>query len=231
MNRLICEVSKTSKLVEEFIKNSQSFLKIVTFRFASDDFAQMLINKAKTGVDIEIITTPSDSIAKEDLRTKVEQMYENLKLSGIKLLLCHWETGEPRLTPTSMSGRLAAGIGEKWYALHLQLFVNEKQALMTSRNLVPEENLEVYYLSSESTFTEQALDKYNLLKNLYFAPIQVKNVALQGKILDFLDEKMLKDTLDVHSQTGRFNVKHYSIKQLAKADLRRGFLYALLKEG
>jgi hypothetical protein len=222
MSLTFSELSKTSRLVTEFIKNTKNFLKIITFRFSSEDFANMLIDKTKAGVDIEIITTPADNIGKQDLRSKVEEMYKRLQANGVRLLTCPWEVGEPRLTPTSMSGRLAAGIGEKWYSLHLQLFINEKQTLLTSQNLVPEENLEIYYLSSEPYLLRQSLDKFNLIKDLFFTPVRVDNTVLQGRLVDFLDKAMLKDTLDFFNQNKRLKVKHYYVGQLPEAHLRKG---------
>jgi hypothetical protein len=182
----------------------------------------MLIDRAKEGVDIEIITTPADNIAKADLRSKVEEMYNRLQANGVKLLTCPWEVGEPRLTPTSLSGRLAAGIGEKWYSLHFQLFMNEKNALMTSQNLVQEKNLEVYYLSSDPYFLKESTDKFDIIKNLFFTPVIVHNTTFQGKLINFLDEATLKDALDFFNQNKRFKVKHYFVEKLPQANLKKG---------
>jgi hypothetical protein len=182
----------------------------------------MLIKKAKEGVDIEIITTPVDNIGDEKLRSKVEEMYKDLQVNGVKLLTCPWEVGEPRLTPTSVSGRLVAGIGEKWYSLHLQLFMNKKQVLLTSQNLVPEENLEIYYLSSDPYFLKQASDKFKMIRDLFFTSIKVDETTLKGRVVNFLDEAMLKDTLDVYNQNKRLNVKHYYVKKLPQANLDNG---------
>jgi hypothetical protein len=222
MSQTFSEVSRTSKLIKKLIENANRFLKIVTFRFTSEDFAKMLITKAKTGVDVEVITTPADNIAGEDMRVRVQKMYEELKQKGVRLLLCPWEVGEPRLTPTSLSGRLAAGIGEKWYSLHLQLLASEKQALVTSQNLVPEENLEVYYLSSDHEFLKQALEKIDTIKGLFFTPVKVDDKTLQGKVIRFLDKTMLQDTLDFLDDSGRLNVKHFWLKQFPQANLKKG---------
>ena len=222
MSQTLSELSRTSQLVKEFINEAEEHLKIVTFRFSSEDFAKMLIKKAKGGVEIEIITTPVDNIGNEELRSKVEEMYKDLRLNGVKLLTCPWEVGEPRLTPTSMSGRLAAGIGEKWYSLHLQLFLNEKRGLLTSQNLVPEENLEIYYLTSNPYFLKQTSDKFKTIKDLFFAPAKVDETPLKGRVVNFLDEAMSKDTLDFYNQNERFKVKHYYVERLPQANLNKG---------
>lgn len=197
VSQTLSELSRTSQIVKEFIDRAEKRLKIVTFRFSSEDFARMLTKKAKEGVEIELITTPVDNIGDERLRSKVEEIYRQLQANGVNLLTCPWEVGEPRLTPTSLSGRLTSGIGEKWYSLHLQLFMTEKQALLTSQNLVPEENLEIYYLSSDPRFLKEASNKFEMIQDLFFAPIEVEKTTLKGKVVNFLDQATLKETLEL----------------------------------
>jgi hypothetical protein len=182
----------------------------------------MLTKKAREGVEIELITTPVDNIGDEKLRSKVEEMYKQLQANGVKLQTCPWEVGEPRLTPTSLSGRLTAGIGEKWYSLHLQMFVNEKQALLTSQNLVPEENLEIYYLSSDPCFMKKISDKFKMIQDLFFAPIEVDKTTIKGRVVNFLDQATLKDTLQLYSQDKRLKVKHYYAEKLPEASMNKG---------
>lgn len=217
-----CVLSKDSQLLEEIIKNSEKFLKIVTFRFFSEDFANILIKKAKSGVDVEVITTPADSVAKEEMRPQVERMYKTLRDKNVKLFTCSWEAGEPRLTSTSMSGRLAAGIGEKWYSIHLQLIVNEKQALITSKNLTSDRNLDIYFLNSTPQFVKLALDKFGKIKEIFFEPVKLKNITITGKIINFLDEEILKETINLFDQSKRLNVKHYNLRKLPDANLKNG---------
>jgi len=209
-------------MVKEFIDRAEKNLRIVTFRFSSEDFARMLTKKAREGVKVELITTPVDNIGDEKLRSKVEEMHKQLQANGVKLQTCPWEVGEPRLTPTSLSGRLTSGIGEKWYSLHLQLFMTEKQALLTSQNLVPEENLEIYYLSSDPRFLKEASNKFEMIQDLFFAPIEVDKTTIKGKVVNFLDQATLKDTLELYNQDKRLKVKHYYADRLPKASMKKG---------
>lgn len=216
-------LSRNSQLVQEMIKDSRKTLRIVAFRFFSRNFADMLIQQSKNGVDIEILTTPSDNVGDESLRVDVEKIYEELRRNRIKLFLCSWEVGEPRLTTTSVSGSQAGGIGEKWYSLHFQLLINEKQALVTSRNLVDEMNLETYYLSSEPEFVQHASEEFVTAKNLFFAPMKVGETELPiGKVGNFLDATMLKDTLELYKKSGRLRAKHYFAGQIPSPELKRG---------
>jgi hypothetical protein len=222
MSQTFSELSRDSQLLKEFISNTKKQLKIVTFRFSSEDFAKMLIEKAKEGVNIEVITTPADNIKEEQLRLKIEEMYSRLQANGVKILTCLWEVGEPRLTSTSMSGRLTGGIGEKWYSLHFQLLMNENNALVTSQNLVQENNLEIYYRTSDSYFVKQTSNKFKVIHDLFFTPIGVDKTPLNGKIVNFLDQKILKDTLDFYTKSKRLKVKHYYVSKLPPANLNKG---------
>jgi hypothetical protein len=213
------ELSRDSQLLKEFISNTKKQLKIVTFRFSSEDFVKMLIEKAKEGVNIEVITTPADNIKEEQLRLKIEEMYSHLQANGVKILTCLWEVGEPRLTSTSMSGRLAGGIGEKWYSLHLQLLMNENNVLLTSKNLVQEKNLEIYYRTSDPYLMKQTSNKFKVIHDLFFTTIDVDKTPLKGRIVNFLDQKILKDTLDFYTKTKRLKVKHYYVAKLPQANL------------
>jgi len=222
VSQTLSELSATSQIVKEFIDRSEKRLKIVTFRFSSEDFARILIKKAKEGVEIELVTTPVDNIGDEKLRSKIEEMYKQLQTNGVRLLTCPWEVGEPRLTPTSLSGRLTSGIGEKWYSLHFQLFITEKQALLTSQNLVPEQNLEIYYLSSDLRFLAETSNKFEMIQDLFFAPIEVDKTTLKGKVVNFLDQATLKETLEFYNQERRLKVKHYYAAKLPEASMKKG---------
>ena len=215
-------LSQNAQQIKDFIARSEKFLKIVTFRFDSREFADLLIEKAKGGVAIEVVTTPSDNVAKDEFRPIVEAMYKELERTGAKLYLCQWEAGEPRLTTTSMSGKQSAGIGEKWYSLHLQIFINEKNALVTSRPLTSESTLDVFYIGSNPAFVDDALRKFDRIQQLFFEPKKVDGLTLPGDVTSFLDQKMLKDTIDLFNETKRLNAKQYYLERLQSSTLRKG---------
>ena len=224
------ELSEDSHLLEEVIRNSEQFLRIITFRFFSEDFARTLIERANNQVDIEVITTPADNIAKEELRPKIEEMYATLNSKGVKILQCPWEAGLPRLTPTSVSGTQTGGMGEKWYSVHLQLIVNEKQALITSKNLTSDKNLDIYFLDSDPDFVKLALEKIEKVKEICFGQVKVDDIAIEGKAVEFVDEKTLRETVDLYKQTGRLKIEHYHVKKLPDAILSKG-IYVCPFEG
>lgn len=217
-----CTLSQNSQLIKDMILNSKKFLKIVTFRFDSKEFAEMLREKAKGGVAIEIVTTPPDNVAKDDLRPLVEAMYKELETNGVKLHLCHWEAGEPRLTTTSMSGKQSAGIGEKWYSLHLQIFMNESQSLVTSKPLTAETTLDIFYVSPDPDFMAISLRKFDRIKQLFFEPQRLEGLTIEGDIVSFLDQEILKDTISLFGETKRLNAKQYFLEKLPKSKLSKG---------
>lgn len=222
MANINVELSQSTQQIKDFIAGSEKFLKIVTFRFDSREFADLLKEKARRGVAVEIVTTPPDNVAKDELRPIVEAMYTDLERNGAKLHLCQWEAGEPRLTTTSMSGKQSAGIGEKWYSLHLQLFINEKHALVTSKPLTSESTLDVFYLSAEADFVDAALRKFDRLRQLFLEPRKVDDLILLGDVTSFLDQKMLEDTIDLFRETKRLNAKQYYFERLPPSKLRKG---------
>jgi hypothetical protein len=179
LTNTLCTLSRSSQAIKEVISNSKKFLKIVTFRFDSKEFAEMLMAKAKSNVDVEVITTPPDNVAKDELRPLVETMYKELENNAVKMRLCLWEAGEPRLTTTSMSGKQSAGIGEKWYSLHMQILVNESEALITSRPLTADNTVDIYYLSSETNFINNALKKIEAIRRLFFKPKKIEDLIIE----------------------------------------------------
>ncbi|MGB9841283.1 MAG: hypothetical protein ACPLKZ_01005 [Candidatus Bathyarchaeales archaeon] len=217
-----CTLRQDTQLIKNLIDSSESFLKIVAFRFDAKEFADMLTMKAKDGVCVEVITNPPDNVAKDKLRPIVEKMYDDMIKNGVALSLCNWEAGEPRLTTTSMSGKQSAGIGEKWYSLHLQLLINEKQVLVTSRPLTSEKSLDIYYLSSDEFFITAAKNQFDKIKNLFLKQITINGLTINGEVINFLDKEMLEDTLKLFKGTNRLNAKQYYLEKLPKAKLQKG---------
>jgi hypothetical protein len=194
-----CELSNSDQIIREVIASSKQFLRIVTFRFDSREFANLLLYRAKNGVDIEVITNPSDNVAKDSLRPVVETMYKELENNNIKLFVSTWEAGEPELTPTSMSGKqsASAGIGEKWYSLHLQILINENEALITSRPLTGDKTIDVYYRTSNTEFIDTALKTFERVKKLFVTPKKVNGLVIPGEATNYLDDKMLNETVEL----------------------------------
>ncbi|MCW3983783.1 MAG: hypothetical protein NWE96_07280 [Candidatus Bathyarchaeota archaeon] len=222
MAETLCFLSQSAEPICNFISSSKKFLKIVTFRFDSEIFGDLLLERARNNVAIEIVTTPPDNVAKDRLRSTVEAMYENLKNNHVAMHLCAWEAGEPRLTTTSMSGNQSAGIGEKWYSLHLQILINENEALITSRPLTNDATLDVFYRSSEKGFANEVLITFEKIKRLFFEPKKVGALTVPGEAITFLDQKTLKETIALFEATGRLNAKHYEVQKLPKAALSKG---------
>jgi hypothetical protein len=217
-------------VIKDVISNSRKFLKIVTFRFDSKEFADLIIEKAKNNIDVEVITTPPDNVAKDKLRQFVETMYKELENNNVKVHLCSWEAGEPRLTTTSMSGSQNAGIGEKWYSLHLQILINEGEAVVTSRPLTADNTIDVFYSSSEANFIGNALTKFEEIKKLFFEQRRINGLAIPGEAVNFLDQKMLRETIDLFKATGRLNAKQYQLEKLPKPNYLRVFSLVPLME-
>jgi hypothetical protein len=218
-----CVLSQDNQIIKDMILGSQKFLKIVTFRFDSKELGDLILEKSKNNVDIEVITNPSDNVAKDALRPIVENMYKELIENRVKMHLCIWEAGEPELTPTSVSGKqsASAGIGEKWYTLHLQILINENEALVTSRALTNDDTIDIFYRSSDAEFKKNALQKFEEIKLLFIEPKKVGDLTVPGNATEFLDEKMLKETLDIFRLTKRLNARQYQDQKFPKSTLNK----------
>ena len=219
-----CILSQSAEPIINFISASKKFLKIVTFRFDSEKIGDLILERTRNNVMVEVITTPPDNVAKDALRSTVEAMYKNLKNNHVTMHLCAWEAGEPRLTTTSMSGNQSAGIGEKWYSLHLQILINENEALVTSRPLTDDTTVDIFYRSSENSFANNALAKFERIRRLFLEPKRIDDLTIHGEAVNFLDQKTLKETIDLFTATGRLNAKHYENQKLPKTMPVKGLL-------
>ncbi len=224
MAQTLCVLSQSDEIVREVISTSKKFLKIVTFRFDSRDFADLLLEKARNKVDIEVITNPPDNVAKDALRPIVETMYKELENNHVKMFLSNWEAGEPELTSTSMSGKqsASAGIGEKWYSLHLQILINETEALVTSRPLTGDNTIDIFYRSSNPLFVSNSLEKFERIKKLFIEPRNTSNLVIPGEAITYLDEKMLAETINLFQTANRLNARQYQMTCLPKSEIGRG---------
>lgn len=221
MEDISCTLSQNSQAIKDLIFNSRKNLKIVAFRFDSREFVNILLEKAKD-VDIEVVTCPPDNVAKDELRPLVETMYKELEINNVKMHLCTWEAGEPRLTTTSMSGKQSAGIGEKWYSLHLQILISENEVLITSRPLTSDNTLDIFYLSSEANAIKSSLMKFDEIKKLFLEPKKLGDLTIFGEAVNFLDQKMLEETLDLFRATQRLNARQYQVEKFPIAKLCKG---------
>ena len=77
--------------ISEAINNASKFIDIVSFQFTSEEITRLLENKSNKGVKIRVITLPEDSYGDIAERKKIEDLYNKLSDSGVKLNRCLWE--------------------------------------------------------------------------------------------------------------------------------------------
>jgi len=190
------------------IKSAEKFIKIIAFQFTSEEFVKYLIEKSKSGIEIELITLPEDSYSKEEERNKISAYYKSLKDNGVKIYLCDWEVGDPSLTSTSMSGDLKEGGGNKWYSLHGKLMITENDAIIMSLNFTDQKLLEVYLSYNKKELIDQLLEKYQKCKNLFTDKTSFQGI--NGTLINLLDKNNQDFVLKGYESSKKKLVKQYS---------------------
>jgi len=188
------------------IKNAEEFIKIIAFQFTSREFVDLLIEKSKLGLIIELITLPVDSYSKEEERSKIKNLFNELLDNNIKIYFCDWEVGDPSLTTTSMSGRINEGGGNKWYSLHGKLLITEQAAILMSFNFI-DRNLFESFLITEGKNIAKFLELFDKCKNLFISPTKIKNI--NGKIIDKINENEKREIINNYLKTGRKLIRDY----------------------
>lgn len=196
------------------IESAKEFIKIVSFQLTSERIIEALEKACQRGLKVSAITLPPDSYAGD--RAKVEALFHRLRSAGVDLSLCIWEVGEPRLTPTSLSGAVSAGIGEKWYSLHSKFLVTDSSALMSSSNCTDEDLLECYLQLQDSASISQFANKFQFFKKTFTEPSEG---FPHGSLLYLLPRQLQTEVQMRFMNEGRLLVKEYPADLCATGQL------------
>ncbi len=82
-----------SRVIEEFEK-AEKFIRIAIFQLHNKNVFEVLNNRLKNGISVEILTLPYDSI-NADVQEGVIQHFKNLQKNGAILHFCRWNIGDP----------------------------------------------------------------------------------------------------------------------------------------
>lgn len=190
------------------INNAKEFIKMVAFQLTSEKIIELLKKRANEGIKIEIITLPTDSFKKVEERQIIETYYDELRKNNINLEICDWEVGDPSLTDTSQSGRLAEGGGQKWYSLHGKFIITDHNALILSANLIDADLWDVYlsiYDKKMKLYIENGL---NRIKELFIESSE-ESKEIKGKLFDNIPNEIQVEIEDQWKANYRKNVKAY----------------------
>jgi len=199
--------TKNRNYLINLIKDAEKFIKIVAFQFTSKEFINLLIEKARLGLEIELITLPEDSYSKQEERKKITEFYKSLRENNIRLYLCDWEVGDPSLTSTSMSGELKEGGGDKWYSLHGKLIITDKNAVIMSFNFIEQNLLESFLIFNNEKEIREFDSKFKKVKKMFIN--RSKFDKIYGSLIENLDKNTQKSLVDNYNKTKRKLVKDY----------------------
>lgn len=81
---------------------------------------------------------------------------------------------------------------------------------------------DIFYLNSGKAFVESSLETFERIKQLFIYPRKIDDTTVPGEAINFLDQRMLKDTMDFFADTKRLNAKQYYLDKLPSSKLATG---------
>jgi len=140
------------------LNEAEEFIKIAVFQIHLDSLFDLLENKIRDGVDVEILTLPHDSI-NETLRDEVVLRLNALQEAGATINFCKWNVGDPERTTTAIG---------KWYSFHGKFIVTEKCAIVLSANFTRINELDAcLIIKNEQNVITNFSQKYDELLALF----------------------------------------------------------------
>ncbi|KXA96411.1 hypothetical protein AKJ38_03350, partial [candidate division MSBL1 archaeon SCGC-AAA259I14] len=199
-------ICKGIEPILEVIKNSEEYIRIVSFQFSDSKIIENLKKKVKEGIDVEVITLPVDSINSDEKREEMRNSYKSLREEGVKVYENMWEVGDPTLTDTSESGEVSEGGGEKWYSLHGKFLVTDRNALIMSANLNSQKEIEIFLKYED----EETINKFNDKFDQLFKDFIKKDGNIPGQLIQKLPSKQRKNLKKGFEESSRLLVKGYA---------------------
>lgn len=162
------------KTIQE-IKEAEKFIRIAIFQLHNNQIFDVLEEKLKNGLKVEIITLPYDSIH-QDVQKRVKSRFETLIKSGATIYFCKWNVGDPERTTTA-TGR--------WYSFHGKFIVTDKSAISLSVNFIDQTELDtmLVYKNNAEKISEYN-NKFDELLELFIKPDGGFSGKIRNKIID-----------------------------------------------
>ena len=210
-NRVV--ISRSPADLYSLIESLTGDLTIVSFQFTDEELSRLhcLLDKDRRR---RIVTLPVDSYRKEEKRQSVECLHARLRAIGVEVLYVPWEVGEPSLTGSSLSGRLQAGGGDKWYAFHGKLVVASDGVIVTSSNFDGSVELQSHFAISDPNLVRSAVE----LTNRFVSNFTGNVSQPPGLLLEDLPEADRDEIVEFWSESSRTRwlVKDYPLECIGK---------------
>ena len=154
-------------VLKEIIKTAEKYVCFVSFLFYDEKVADLLIEKCRSGVSVELLTTPPEAAGSSELKEWSSKLQERLESSGVKVVPCEWEVGQPERTVSTFAG----GRRPTWYALHTKFLVTDKHAVVMSADLTKDFNedkkWDSFIIYDGHKRVRLLQEKYELVKNFF----------------------------------------------------------------
>jgi len=162
------------KVINEF-KKAEKYIRIAIFQLHNQQVFEVLNQKLKSGVEVEIFTLPYDSI-NEDVQERVINQFENLQALGARLHFCKWNIGDPERTSTAVG---------RWYSFHGKFIVTDKSAVSHSANFIDQSELDaVLIFENDIDKISEYNSKFDELLELFVLPVANSNGTIRKNIID-----------------------------------------------
>jgi phosphatidylserine/phosphatidylglycerophosphate/cardiolipin synthase-like enzyme len=162
------------RVVKEFNK-AEKYIRIAIFQLHNQKVFEVLYQKLKSGVEVEIITLPYDSI-NEDIQERVIDQFESLQAMGARLHFCKWNIGDPERTSTAVG---------RWYSFHGKFIVTDKSAVSLSANFIDQSELDaVLIFENDIEKISEYNSKFDELLEMFVLPAANSNGTIRKNISD-----------------------------------------------
>jgi len=162
------EITKDGfSVLEKIIERAEKYVYLASFLIYDERVANMLIEKSKSGISVELLTTPSDAARSDELKEWSTKLQTRLESSGVKVIPCEWEVGQPQRTVSTFAG----GRRPTWFAMHAKYLVTDKHAVIMSADLTQNFNKggqwDSFVIYDEPKRIQLLSQKYTLMKDFF----------------------------------------------------------------
>lgn len=175
-------------VLKKIIEIAEKYVYLASFLFYDEKVADLLIEKSKSGISVELLTTPSDAARSDELKEWSTRLQKRLESSGVKVIPCELEVGQPQRTVSTFAG----GRRPTWFAMHAKYLVTDKHAVIMSADITQDFNnggdWDSFVVYGEPKRILLLREKYELMKDFFtdvecYVPKEYIDSALEPRKL------------------------------------------------
>jgi len=195
-----------STIIEE-LRQAEEYIRIAMFQIHRDDVFNVLLDKTKQGIKVEILTLPYDSI-NEEIRSRVQSRFEQLKKNGSAIYFCRWNVGDPERTTTAVG---------RWYSFHGKFIVTDKSAIVLSANFTENPELDAVLIHrGDAEKIDEFNRKFEEILSLFVTEKDCSNGKIHKMIVDTTSEKKSAEIFSLPSNIEEKHkdhwIRHYPVE-------------------